>query len=130
MPRSAYCNAFQPVSSKVKVAATELEGFAPGIFTSYEQSATADEYGKFIVKLLPGTYNVIATPPPASGLAAVMLAGSKAWTVSGHSSFQAGRVIELEPAVELIGKVMDPARSRPITGATVQALASPASLHG
>ena len=118
----------EAVAAKVKIAANELPYFERGVFASYEQTETADDKGKFVVKLLPGKYRVIATPPPASKLAGVMLTDANAWTVSDHPSYQAGRVIELEPAVTLNGVVMDPAGGRAMTGATVQALASPASV--
>lgn len=113
-----------PAAATVALAATQLDGLAPGTFAAFETGAPADANGKLVVKLLPGTYNAVVTPAPASGLAAQTFD----LTVSGNSAYQAGHTFPLLPAIVLNGEVTDPTEQRTIRGASVQALASPASI--
>lgn len=105
----------------VTISAVRLDQ-AVGVTTEYSQTVTADDDGKFFVQLFPGMYRVVAVPPSGSGYAT----GVGQWEV-GEANIQNGRSIEVAHLVTLNGNVVTTGGA-PVLGATVSAVASPASL--
>ncbi len=111
----------EPVAgAAVRLRSTGLLGAAQGLNARYEASATADADGLVTVSLLPGTYQVVVTPPDRMGLSITQAA----WTIGRSPPVQAGRTVEVSPMPSVEGAVLDPIASRPIEGIAVSALPS------
>jgi hypothetical protein len=79
--------------------------------------------------VLPGTYRVSAVPSDATAPADKPLAEATAeWVIGTSPSTQAGKVIEMSEALAVNGAAVDPTGALYMTGAQVQAVASPASI--
>jgi hypothetical protein len=112
--------------SAVTLSAVKLDqaaGLKAGISTEYSVTVSADEKGSFSAQLFPGTYKVVAVPPMGSGYAT----GVGNWEVTDSIDLQSGRTIEVGRLVTLDGRVIT-SGGMPVVGATVSAVASPASL--
>jgi hypothetical protein len=106
--------------ASVRIRSTQLLGAAQGLSARYETTTTSDGEGAISLPLLPGTYQVVATPPDREGLAIARTT----WTIGRSPAHQAGRTVEL-PALPLLqGSVLDPVGSRPIEGIPVNVIPS------
>jgi hypothetical protein len=112
-----------PVAATVTLVATKINGVDPGVLASFVSTATAGADGTFDVDLLPGTYRVDALPGDNSDLAQT----STNWVIADSPDVQAGKLIELGSTLEIDGDALD-ASGAALTGAQVQAVASPASI--
>jgi hypothetical protein len=118
-----------PVAATVMLVATKVTGIDPGVLASFVRSASAGQDGTFALDLLPGTYRVSAVPTASTPPNAVPLAEANTeWVVGTSPSTQAGRVIELSETLPVNGQAVDPSGVIGMTGAEVQAVASPASI--
>lgn len=118
-----------PVAATVTLVATKVTGIAPGIVPSFVRTVTVKADGAFDLDVLPGEYRVSAVPSgsaPPSG--ATYAAATVEWQVGTTPSIQAGRVIELSDSLPINGRAVDPSGTSDMTGALVQATASPASI--
>jgi hypothetical protein len=109
----------------VTISAVKLNqaaGVKPGITTEYTQTVTATAEGNVEVDLFPGQYQVVAVPPAGSGYAT----GSTTWHI-GDAAIQRGKTVEVTRLVTLSGSVVTMG-GVPVSGATVSAVASPATL--
>ncbi len=119
-----------PVSANVTLVATSLQGVGDGVFASFQRSVEADADGNFVVKLLPGTYKVYATPAMsgvmAEGASVTRLGAATLtdWEIAASPSSQAGKVVELLPISHLTGIAFGPTGDAAV-GSTVVAVASP-----
>ncbi|MEB2314091.1 MAG: hypothetical protein OZ921_16770 [Sorangiineae bacterium] len=123
----------ESVSADVSFVATQLDGITPGTLAGFARTVQSDAAGRFAVELLAGTYRVRAVPvgaqPVARGSGPAPLAASEdTWVVASSPAKQAGRLIQLGPSARLTGSVASPGGSV-MSGATVQAIASPARLN-
>jgi hypothetical protein len=110
----------------VTISALALDraaGIMPGISTEYSVTVPADDSGRFSVELFPGKYKVVAVPPTGSGYATAV----DEWQVRDSVDLQSGLTVEVTRLVSLNGSVVTTGRA-PVAGATVSAVASPASL--
>jgi hypothetical protein len=106
------------------LVATELRAVGAGTVAAFERVVEADSSGQFEVDLLPGTYRVIATPMPDTGLATA----EAIWEIAAGKGVQAGKVVELGPSPILAAEVTDFTGS-PVAGVAVQAAANPVSTY-
>ncbi len=109
------------VAATVTLVAKELRAIGAGTVAAFERVVESDASGQFEVDLLPGSYRVIATPAPDTGLAVTEVV----WEIAADTDVQAGKTVELGPSPVLRGAVMDFA-GRAVGGVAVQAAASPA----
>jgi len=119
-----------PVAATVTLVAKSISDIAPGVLASFVRTVNAGTDGRFDVDLLPGQYNVSTVPlssldpaPDKTPLAA----DARVWTVPSAPAEQAGKVIELSPALLVTGQVF--ASTGPVATAQVQADASPLSIQ-
>ncbi len=112
----------EAVPATVTLVATDLLSIDAGMVAAYQRTVEADENGAFVVDVLPGTYRVVAVPPPESGLSAA----EAIWDIGKTPSVQAGKVIELSTSAAVRGRVVDPGARVALPGLSVQAMASPA----
>lgn len=121
----------ETAQATVTLSATEIEGIEPGTFASFTRSVETDENGGLVVDLLAGSYRVHALPEAKSELAAAQTT----WQVSSEAGGQTcdgkvcqkGQVIEVPQRVTVEGTVTLPNNRGPVVGATVMAVATPAS---
>jgi hypothetical protein len=120
----------EPTTGTVTVVSSSLEGVGEGVFASYVRSVEAGEDGTFELSLLPGKYQVYATPsggsePSSSGVPVRTSAASQTeWVIGASPTVQAGKTIELLPPAHVTGTANLPGGA-PASGATVVAVASP-----
>lgn len=106
--------------ASVRIRSIQLLGAAQGLSARYETTTTSDEEGAISLPLLPGTYQVVVTPPDRAGLAIAQTT----WTIGRSPAHQAGRTVELPLLPLLQGSVLDPVGSRPIQGVAVNVVPS------
>jgi hypothetical protein len=109
-----------PVSGSVTLISTAISGMEPGVFASFQTTASVDDSGVFEVELPPGSYRVQAVPPLVVGGTGqrALAAFETTWEIPGDVAFQAGKLLELRAINELTGQ------SR-FQGAQVQAVPTP-----
>ncbi len=106
--------------ASVRLRSEHLLGAAKGLSARYEAVATSDEEGTIALDLLPGTYQVVVTPPDQTKLAVT----ETLWEIARTPPVQAGRTVALEPRQELRGSAIEPLGSSPLSGASVTLLPS------
>ncbi len=112
------------VPATVTLVATELRAVGAGTVAAFERVVEADSSGQFEVDLLPGTYRVVATPMPDTGLATA----EAVWEIAAGNDVQAGKVVELGPSPVVTADVAD-FTGNPVAGVAVQAAATPKSTY-
>lgn len=97
-----------------------LGGLGEGVLGSYTTTVVADDSGAFSIESIPlGTYRVQVTPPDEGEL------GAREVEISVTPKGQGGSTIQLEARTPIAGTVVfDQSGSPPVSGATVQAIAS------
>jgi len=119
-----------PVAATVTLVAKSIPDIAPGVLASFVRTVSADADGRFDVDLLPGQYNVSTVPLPSLDPApdkTPLAADARVWTVPSAPAEQAGKVIDLGPALLVTGSVLGP--NGAVAGAQVQADASALSIQ-
>lgn len=106
--------------ASVRIRSTQLLGAAQGLSARYETTTTSDGEGAISLPLLPGTYQVVVTPPDRAGLAIA----ETTWTIGRSPAHQAGRTVELPRLARLEGTVLDPVGGRPLGGIPVTVIPS------
>jgi hypothetical protein len=81
------------------------------VIAAFSSSARVDARGEVRAQLLPGKYRIRVTPPGASVVDLGLLAGFESTLTvwpddGGGAAAQAGRVIEVPPAISLEGRVV------------------------
>jgi hypothetical protein len=121
-----------PASATVTLAATKITGINPGVLASFVRTLSVDADGQFDVYLLPGTYRVSTVPlsslEPSPDNEFPVTADTREWLVPSMPLEQAGKVIALNNAVPVSGRVVG-ASGAPVANAQVQAVASPLSIQ-
>lgn len=106
----------EPVAgATVRLRSTALMGASAGLNARYETSATTDAEGMFSLSLLPGTYQVVVTPPDRTGLSI----SQASWTIGRSPAVQSGRAIEVATMYAVEGTIVDPIANRPIENISV-----------
>jgi hypothetical protein len=118
----------QPVAATVSLVATKLIGIDPGILASFVRTVSVGPDGTFDLDVLPGTYRVSAVPSGSASPSGTLAEANTTWEVGTSPSVQAGKVIELNDTLPINGVALDPSGRVEMTGAEVQAVASPASI--
>lgn len=106
-------------SEEVLDANTQVTGI-------FHATATSGRDGKFEVSLLPGTYEVVVTPPSGADMGVLVESVHIAAPAGGGSLM--GQLFELPPRAHLGGTVFTSDR-RAMAGATVQAFALGATME-
>jgi len=101
--------------ASVKLRTTDITLAPQGLNARFETTLVTENDGVIDVELLPGSYQVLVTPPNTSDLAIT----SAQWVIASTPPEQAGRSVELERAAALDGVVVSPAGSIPLSGLTV-----------
>jgi hypothetical protein len=118
-----------PVAASVMLVATNVAGINPGVLTSFVRTVSVGTDGTFGLDVLPGTYRVSAVPTGVTAPKQTPFAeATTEWVVGSSPSTQAGKVIEMSRALSVNGAAVDPSGNLYMTGAQVQAVASPASI--
>jgi hypothetical protein len=92
-----------PVPSSVTLTATRLLKVPTGVFASFSRTVATDGEGRFELPLLPGSYRVEAVPSRIDGQSGGALVEAD-WEVPASPETQAGRVMEVEPVLEVEGR--------------------------
>jgi hypothetical protein len=92
-----------PVPSSVTLTATRLLKVPTGVFASFSRTVGTDSQGRFELPLLPGSYRVEVAPSSIDGQSGGALAAAD-WEVPASPKTQAGRVIEVDPVLEVEGR--------------------------
>lgn len=101
--------ALDPVDqASIWLRSNKLSGASQGLIATYEAMSSSSEDGSFSMMLLPGTYQVITTPPGSSTL----LMTETTWSVASSPVSQAGRTVELGTSQLLKGTVVEPVHGR------------------
>jgi hypothetical protein len=94
-----------PVPASVTLTATRLLKVPTGVFATFSRTVTTDAEGRFELPLLPGSYRVEVAPSGVEGQIGGGLAPAKAdWEVPASPKVQAGRVMEVDPVLEVEGR--------------------------
>jgi hypothetical protein len=117
-----------PVAATISLVATKLIGIDPGILASFVRTVSAGPDGTFELDVLPGTYRVSAVPSGSATSLETFAEANTIWDVGTSPDVQAGKVIELNDTLPINGDALDPSGRIDMTGAQVQAVASPASI--
>ena len=111
----------EPIAgASVKLRTTQITGAMQGLSARYETSLVTGDDGAIDVSLLPGTYQVLVTPPGTTGLAIAVAE----WIIPRSPAEQAGRSVELLPLSALEGTLVDPVRALPLENITVGVIPS------
>ena len=119
-----------PAGATITLTAKRIEGVDAGVFTSFVRRVEVGSEGTFEVDLLPGTYRVLAVPAsPTNGKGERSSAVTESeWTVAAEPMTQAGKLVQLDPIVNVTGTASVP-QGEPALGAVVTAVASPRSMQ-
>jgi hypothetical protein len=109
------------VSTKLELASAN--GATQSGLAFFDKTVEVQDGVATKVQLLPGEYEVYVAPPANSGFATT----KTSLTVASGQPKQGGKSVTLELVSEVGGNVLVPGGDGPATGATVHAVASPAS---
>ena len=117
-----------PVPGSVSFSAIELDE-VNGVYASFQAEATVDSTGQVNVPLLPGRYRVRVTPPGvAMGELGSLASYESTVTVwpNGDPALdrQGGHVIEVPPAMSLVGQIRAATNNIPLRQVEVRASAT------
>jgi len=120
----------KPSAGTVSVVSTSIQGIEEGVFASFTRSAETSEDGKFTMRLLPGTYRVYAWPASPGGTIDqdTAAATQTEWEIAAQPELQAGKTVELLPAVHVTGTA-NLLQGEPALGSAVIAIASPGDIQ-
>ena len=93
-----------PAPSSVTLTATHLLKVPTGVFATFSRTVATDADGRFELPLLPGSYRVEAIPDGVEGQSGGLSPAKADWEVPASPKAQAGRVIEVEPVLEVEGR--------------------------
>lgn len=99
----------------VRLRSTKLLGASQGLNARFETVVESDEEGAISLAMLPGSYQVVVTPPDQTELAIT----EATWEIARTPPDQAGRTVEVPPREPVRGSVVDPVAGRPLRGVTV-----------
>ena len=99
----------------VRLRSTKLLGASQGLNACFETEVTSNGEGSISLTMLPGTYQVVVTPPEETDLAIT----EATWEVARTPLNQAGRTVEVLTREWVRGSVVDPVNGRPLSGVTV-----------
>jgi hypothetical protein len=106
--------------ASVRLRSTALQGAPKGLTARYETVVTSDEEGSISLDVLPGTYQLIVTPPDPLDLSIT----ETTWVIASSPDKQAGRTVEVAAKRILNGSVFAPVDGQPLRGTTVSVLPS------
>jgi len=113
------------VPATVTLIASRCDGLADGTLAAFEREVTTNSDGSFSVDVLAGLYSAYVVPSGGSGYAAKV----DTLEIAASPSQQSGKLIQLAPSTLLAGRLLDPSGTAPLSGASVHAVASPASIQ-
>jgi hypothetical protein len=111
--------------STVTLIASKCDGLGDGTLAAFEREVETNTDGTFSVDVLAGSYSAYVVPAGGSGYAAKV----DTLEIAASPSQQSGKLIQLAPSTMLSGRLLDPSGSEPLSGASVSAVASPASIQ-
>jgi hypothetical protein len=112
--------------STVTLIASKCDGLGDGTLAAFEREVETNPDGTFSVDVLAGSYSAYVVPAGGSGYAAAKV---ETIEIAASPSQQSGKLIQLAPSTMLAGRLLDPSGSEPLSGASVHAVASPASIQ-
>ena len=108
------------VNASVQLRSTALVGASLGFIARYDTKATTDDDGMISIDLLPGTYQVVVTPPDPTDLPITYAS----WKIGRTPSLQEGRTIEVGQKLSVVGTVVDPTARDPMESIAATAVPS------